>query len=163
MAGYKGTTELIKTERPRYLSPFEEMEKWFEEGWRRPFSLLKPHVWPEMELVELETVAPYVDIFEEGNELVLKADMPEMDKKDIDISITDSVLTISGERKKEEKVERANYFRYERAHGSFFRRFELPSDVDTDRVKAHLENGVLEVRLPKTEEAKSRSKKISIS
>lgn len=161
MAGYKGTTELMKTERPRYISPFAEMERWFEDVLRRPFSLLKS-TWPEIELGEFETVSPHVDIFEEGNEFVLKGDMPGMDRKDIDISITDSVLTISGERKQEEKIERGNYFRYERAHGSFFRRFELPSDVDTEKVKAHLENGVLEVRLPKTEEA-TRSKKISIS
>ncbi len=162
MAGFKGTTELMKTERPKYLSPFGQMEKWFEEVWRRPFSLLAP-AWPEKELAEFETVSPSIDIYTEGNELVLKADMPGMERKNIDISITDNVLTISGERKKEEKVEKGDYFRYERTHGSFFRRFELPSDVDTERIKAHLENGVLEVRLSKTEEAKSRSKKISIS
>ncbi len=162
MAGYKGTTELIKTERPKYLSPFEEMEKWFEEAWRRPFSMLSS-MWPETRLTEFETVVPRVDIYEEGNELVLKADLPGIDKKDIDIHLTDNVLTISGERKKEEKVEKGDYFRYERAHGSFFRRFELPSDIDTEKIKAHMENGVLEVRLQKSEEARSRSKKISVT
>lgn len=163
MAGYKGTTELLKPERPRYLLPFQDMERWFEEMWRRPFSLLKSPAWPETEIGEFETISPHVDIFEEGNELVVKADMPGLDKRDIDISITDNALTISGERRKEEKVEKGNYFSYERVHGSFYRRFDLPSDVDTEKVKAHLENGVLEVRLPKTEEAKEKSRKISIS
>ncbi len=162
MAGYRGSTELIKTERPRYLSPFEQMEKWFEEAWHRPFSLLT-RAWPEKEIEEFESTMPSCDIYEEGNDFVLKADMPGMERKDIDINITDSVLTISGERHKEEKVEKGSYYRYERSHGSFFRRFELPSDVDTEKVKAHLENGVLEIRLPKTDEAWSRAKKISIS
>ncbi len=162
MAGYKGSTELMKTERPRHLTPFEEMERWFEDFWRRPFSLLTPGVLSG-KTGEFETIMPTVDIYEEGDNLVVKADMPGMDKNDVDISISDGYLTISGHRKKEEKVEKGNYFRYERSHGSFFRRFELPAGIDADKVKAHLEHGILEVRLPKTEEVKGRSKKISIS
>ncbi len=162
MAGFKGTTELVKAEKPRHLSPFEEMERWLEGFWRRPFSLMTPGLWPE-KTGEFETVIPTVDIYEEGNEVVLRADMPGMEKKDIDISIYHGYLTISGHRKKEEKVEKGNYLRYERSHGSFFRRFELPSDIDAEKVKAHLENGILEVRLPKSEEMKGRSKKITVS
>jgi HSP20 family protein len=162
MAGHKGTTELVKTERPKHLSPFGEMERFFEDFWRSPFSLLTPSLW-HGKAGEFETIVPTVDIYEEGNEIVLKADMPGMEKKDVDISISEGFLTISGERKKEEKVEKGNYFSYERSHGSFFRRFELPSDIDADKVKAHLESGVLEVRLPKSEEMKGRSKKVSIS
>jgi hypothetical protein len=108
MAGYRGGTELTKTERSRHLTPFEEMERWFGDFWRRPFSLLTPTMWPE-------------------------------------------------------KVEKGDYYRYERSHGSFFRRFELPFDVDAEKVKAHLEHGVLEVRVPKTEEMKGKSKKVAIS
>ncbi len=163
MAGYRGSTELMKTERPsRYLTPFEEMERWFEDFWKRPFSLLTPGVWSE-KAGEFETITPTVDIYEDGNNLIVKADMPGMDKKDLDISISDGYLTISGHRKKEEKVEKGNYFRYERSHGSFFRRFELPSDVDADKVKAHLENGILEVTLPKSEAVKAKSQKVAIS
>ena len=159
MAGLK---ELIKAEKPRYAAPFEEMERWFEKMFHRPYSALTPHVWPDMRLGEFETVSPYVDIYEEGNELVFKADVPGLEKKDIDIRVSDNFLTISGERKKEEKVEKENYYGYERFHGSFFRRFELPYDVDAEKIKAHLEKGVLEVRIPKSEEAKKRTKKISI-
>ncbi len=159
MAGYKGSTELMKTEKPRYLTPFEEMERWFEDLWRRPFSFLTP----PGKTGEFETVMPTVDIYEDGNDLVLKADMPGIDKNDIDICVSGGFLTISGHRKKEEKVEKGGYFRYERSHGSFFRRFELPSDTDANKVKAHLENGVLEIRLPKSEAVKGKSQKISVS
>jgi len=163
MAVSKGTRELMKTERPRYIAPFEEMERWFENVLRRPYSALTSHIWPDLRLGEFETVAPYVDIFEEGNELVLKADVPGLEKKDIHIQVSDNFLTVSGERKKEEKVEKENYYGYERFHGSFFRRFELPYDVDAEKIKAHLDRGVLEVRIPKSEEAKKRTRKISIS
>jgi HSP20 family protein len=159
----KGTRELVKAERPGYLAPFEEMEKWFEEAWRRPFSMLRSSMWPKTELAEFETALPYVDIYEDGNELVMKADLPGMKKEDVDINITDNVLTVSGETKKEEKVEKGNYFRYERTHGSFFRRFELPYGIDTEKIKAHLEDGVLEIRLPRTHEAETKTKKISIT
>lgn len=164
MAGYKGSTELAKSERPKYLAPFEEMERWFEDVFRSPFSLLSRKAWPETrELAEFETLSPKVDIFEEGNEVVMRADMPGIEKKDIDITIDDNMLTISGEQTHEDKVEKGSYVRCERTHGSFFRRFELSSDVDADKIKAHLGNGVLEVRLPKTEESKGRSKKITVS
>lgn len=160
MAGLKGTKELMKVERPRYLTPFEEMERWFEEAWRRPFSLMAPR-WHGAELGEFETAMPSVDIFDAGNELVVRADLPGLEKKDVDINITNNILTISGERKKEQKVEKGSYYTCERTHGSFYRRFDLPAGIDVDKVKAHMENGVLEVRLPKTEE--SESKRISIS
>jgi HSP20 family protein len=164
MTGYKGSTELAKTERPRFLAPFEEMERWIEDVFRSPLSLLSRRVWPEeRELAEFETLSPRVDIFEEGNEVVLKADMPGIEKRDIDITLADNMLTVSGERTHEEKVEKGSYVRCERTHGSFFRRFEIPSGIDAEKIKAHLDNGVLEVRLPKTEEAKSKSKKITVS
>jgi HSP20 family protein len=164
MSGYKGTTEIAKTEREKYLAPFEEMERWLEDVFRSPLSLLSRGAWPETrELADFETLSPRVDIFEEGNEVVLKADMPGIQKKDIDITIADNMLTISGERTHEDKLQKGCYVRYERTHGSFFRSFELPSDVDAEQIKAHLDNGVLELRLPKTEELRSRNKKITVS
>ena len=159
----KETRELAKTERPGYLAPFEEIEKWFEEALRRPFSMLRSSMWPKTELEEFETVMPHVDILEEGKELVMRADLPGMKKEDVDINLTENVLTVSGQKKKEEKVEKGNYFRYERSHGSFFRRFELPYGIDTEKIKATLEDGVLEIRLPRTHEAVEKSRKISIT
>ena len=164
MSGYKGSTEIAKTERPKYLAPFEEMERWFEDLFSSPISLLSRRAWPESrELAEFETLSPRVDIFEEGKEVVLKADMPGIEKKDIDITVADNMLTISGKKMNEDTFEKGSYVSCERTHGSFFRRFELPSDIDADKIKAHMDNGVLELRLPKTEESKSKSKKITVS
>ncbi|MDA8082598.1 MAG: Hsp20/alpha crystallin family protein [Nitrospiraceae bacterium] len=153
--------ELARRERPTYLSPFREMEKLFGNALLRPFSLLGT-AWPE-EIAEFGTARPLVDIYEEGNELIMKADLPGMKKEDVDIHVSDNVLTISGERKTEEKVEKGGYFTYERTEGAFCRRFELPVDVDTAKVTARLENGVLEIRLPKAPEIEAHSKKIEIT
>jgi HSP20 family protein len=159
----KETRELTKTGRSGYLAPFEEIEKWFEEAWRRPFSMLRSSMGPRTEFEDFGKVMPHVDIFEEGKELVMKADLPGMKKEDVDINLTENVLTVSGEKKKEEKVEKGDYFRYERSHGSFFRRFELPYGIDTGKIKATLEDGVLEIRLPRTNEAVEKSRKIAIT
>lgn len=145
---------------PRVLSPFEEIEKLFEEIWKRPFShfgSLLPRLRSEADIV-----APAVDIYEEGDDLVLKADLPGLKKEDIEVKVTDDFIVISGEKKKEEKVEEKNYYRYERSYGSFSRTFRLPIDVQTDKAKAKFENGVLEIRIPKTEEAKSKERKLQI-
>ena len=159
----KGTTEVVKTERPRYLTPFQEIERWFDEAWKTPFSLFRSSMMPHLGgIEEFETGMPHVDIYDEGKELVMKADLPGMKKEDVDISLSDNVLTISGEKKKVEKVAKDKYYRYERSHGSFFRRFELPYGIDTDKIVAHMENGVLEVRLPRTDEAQTKGRKISI-
>ncbi len=159
----KGSKELVRAERPAYLAPFEDMERWFEETWQRPFSLMRSMMWPQSAVSEFETISPTVDIYDRGNELVLRADLPGMKRDDNEIHLADNVLTISGEKKQEEKVEKENYYRYERSHGSFFRRFELPYDIDSEHIKAHLEDGVLEVKLPRTAEAQGKTRKISVS
>lgn len=158
----KETKELVKTEPTKALSPFEEMERMFEEFFRRPFSLIGPSWLPRLGLLEREEISPTVDIFEEGGDVVVKAELPGMKKEDIDVNITDDTITISGEKKKEEKVERKNYYRMERSHGSFTRSFRMPTEVQTDKAKANFKEGVLEVRIPKTEEAKKKEKKILI-
>lgn len=155
----KESKDIARVER-RALSPFEEIEKLFEEAWKRPFSLFSS-LMPRLKS-ETEVVAPAVDIYEEGDDLVLKAELPGLNKEDIEVKVTDDFITISGEKKKEEKVEEKNYYRYERSYGSFSRTFRLPIDVQTDKAKAKFENGVLEVRIPKTEEAKSKERKLQI-
>jgi HSP20 family protein len=158
----KESREIVKAEPSRAISPFEEMEKRFEEFFRRPFSLLGPSWFPSVRLHELEEITPTVDIFEEGNDVVVKAELPGMKKEDIDVNITDDVITISGEKKKEEKVEKKNYYRVERSYGSFTRSFRMPSEVESDKAKASFKDGVLEVKIPKTEEAKKKEKKVQI-
>ncbi len=155
----KESKDIARVE-PRILSPFEEIEKVFDEVWKRPFSLFGS-LMPRLKS-EADVVAPAVDIYEEGDDLVLKAELPGLNKEDIEVKVTDDLITISGEKKKEEKVEEKNYYRYERSYGSFSRTFRLPIDVQTDKAKAKFENGVLEVRIPKTEEAKSKERKLQI-
>ena len=156
--------ELAKRESPvTYLSPIEEMERWFEDAWTRPFSLLTDARWPMLSRNDFEVTSPSVDIYEEGKELVMKADMPGMKREDLEIGITGNVLTISGERKFETKEEKGDFYRCERTYGTFKRSFELPHDVDTENIRAHLENGVLEIRLSKTSESAEKTKKITVS
>ncbi len=144
------------------FSPLEEMERRFEDFFRRPFSLIGPPWWLPRRFPEAGIAGPRVDIFEEGDNVVVKAELPGMRKEEIEVNLTDNSITISGEKKKEEKVERKDYYRLERSYGSFSRSFALPSEVDIARARAQMREGVLEVRIPKTEEAKKKEKKIPI-
>jgi len=158
----KQSRELVKVESGKALSPFEEMEHRFEELFRRPFSLLGPSWFPRVRVPEMEEISPTVDIFEEGGDVVVKAELPGMKKEDIEVKLTETTITISGEKKKEEKVEKKNYYRMERSYGSFTRAFSLPAGVRTDKAKAQFEEGILRIRVPKTEEAKKKEKKVQI-
>jgi HSP20 family protein len=111
----------------------------------------------------LTTWAPAVDIYETENELVIKADLPDMEEKDIDVRVENNMLTIRGERKFEESVKEDNYLRVERAYGSFSRSFSLPNTVSTDAIQANYKNGVLKVELPKRAESKPKQVKINVS
>jgi len=106
--------------------------------------------------------SPAVDIFETEDELVLKADVPEVELKDIDVRVENQTLTLSGERKFEKEDATKGYHRIERAYGQFTRTFTLPSTVDTEQVAAEYHNGVLTVKLPKKAAAKPRQVKIDV-
>jgi HSP20 family protein len=93
---------------------------------------------------------------------VVKAELPGMKKEDIDVSLTEDTITISGEKKKEEKIEKKDYYSLERSYGSFKRSFSLPAEVQTEKASAKFKDGVLEIRIPKTEEAKKKEKKVLI-
>jgi HSP20 family protein len=111
----------------------------------------------------LTTWAPAVDIYETENELVLKADLPEVSEKDLDIRVENNMLTIRGERKFEQKVNEDNYLRIERTYGSFSRSFSLPNTVNTEAIKADYKNGVLTVQLPKRAESKPKQVKVNVT
>jgi len=98
---------------------------------------------------------PAMDLVETGDSLVLRADLPGMDRDDIEVEVKDGVLTVSGERKAEHETEREGYHRVERSFGRFSRSLGLPRGVDPGAVTASFERGVLEVRLPKPEERKA--------
>jgi HSP20 family protein len=134
----------------RFLGDFfgRRMLPWWPERWSLPPSL--------------DMTPPVVDLYEEKDDIVVKAELPGMEKDDIEVSLTDHTLTIKGEKKKEEEVKEENFYRSERRYGSFVRTLELPAEVYTDKVKASFKNGVLEVRLPKTEEAKRKEIKVNV-
>ncbi len=98
--------------------------------------------------------SPSVDIKEEEDKYVFIADIPGVDPKDIEVTSDKGVMTIKGEREHEKKKEKKNYKRVERSWGNFYRRFNLPDNVDTDKIDANSKNGVLKISIPKTETAK---------
>src|SRR5215470_483079 len=106
---------------------------------------------------------PAVDIYETEHELVVKADLPDVDPKDLDIRVENNLLTIRGERRFEKKVNEENYLRVERSFGSFARSFTLANTVNTDAIKAEYQSGVLMLSIPKREEAKPKQIKVNVS
>jgi HSP20 family protein len=106
--------------------------------------------------------SPSVDIYETENELVLKADLPDVDQKDIDVRVENQTLTIAGERKFEKKEDNKGFHRIERSYGNFVRSFAVPNSFDTEHIGAQYHNGVLSVTLPKKEAAKPRQIKVEV-
>ncbi|MCL6566136.1 MAG: Hsp20/alpha crystallin family protein [Acidobacteriia bacterium] len=106
---------------------------------------------------------PPVDIYETESELVLKADLPGIQEKDLDIRVENNMLTIRGERKFDQTVKEDNYLRVERAYGTFSRSFSLPNTVNPDAIRAEYRNGVLEVRMPKREESKPKQIRVTVA
>lgn len=152
---------IAKTEPTSALTPFEEFERRFEDFIRRPFSMMESPWrtrWPGL----AGEVSPAMDIYEEGGDIVVKAEIPGMKKEEIHIDMNEKTVTVSGEKKKEEKVERKDYVHLERAYGSFARTFALPAEVQTDKARATFKDGILELRMPKTAEAASRARKVPI-
>lgn len=117
--------------------------------------------WPSLEPFR-NGWTPSVDVSETQDNIVVKGEMPGMDPKDIQISLSDGLLTIKGEKKQEEEEKDENYHLLERRYGSFSRMIRLPHDVQADKVKASYKNGVLKVILPKSEEAKKKEVKIRV-
>ena len=106
--------------------------------------------------------APAVDIYETENELVVKADLPDVNPQDLDIRVENNILTIRGERKFESKAHEDSYLRIERAYGSFSRSFSLTNSVNSEAIQADYHNGVLTLSLPKREEAKPKQIKVNV-
>ena len=111
----------------------------------------------------LTSWAPAVDILETEHDLIVNADLPDMDPKDLDIRVENNILTIRGERKFEKKVSEDKYLRVERAYGSFSRSFSLANTVNAEAIQAEYQNGVLTLTIPKREEAKPKQIKVNVA
>jgi HSP20 family protein len=107
--------------------------------------------------------APLVDISEDEKEYLIKAELPDVKKEGVKVSVQDDVLSISGERKSEKEETGKKYHRVERAYGSFYRSFTLPEDADGSKVAAEFKDGMLKVHLPKSEKAKPKSIEVKVA
>jgi len=141
--------------------PFRDLvasQRDFDRLFREAFS----PVFGEGEL-STRTWAPPVDIYENGDNLVLKAELPGVDPKEVEIRVEDNTLYLKGERKFEKEVKEENYHRVERSYGTFTRTFSLPNTIDSDKVQAEYKDGVLTLTMPKKEEAKPKTIKINVT
>ena len=150
VAPWRPFSELSRMER--------EMERMFGDFFSRPWFGLKL---PER-LREIGFREPAIEVYEEKDDVVVKAEIPGIKKEELEVNITDDLLTIKGQKKKEEEVKEKGYYYSERSFGSFERSIEIPRPVHSDKARASFKDGVLEVRIPKTEEAKRKEVKLRV-
>ena len=130
----------------------DRMNRLFEDAGRN---------WRGDEPAATTTWSPAVDIFETEGEIVVKAELPGMDRKDITLNLEKNVLTLRGERRFQKETKEDNYHRIERSYGAFSRAFSIPATVDEERINAEYKDGVLKIVLPKKEQAKPKQIRIS--
>lgn len=146
----------------RSLRSFEDMEHWFENlfqrKWMHPLAGERP-LWADFELPSFGKM-PSVDIIDQDENVLVRAEVPGIDKKDLNVSVTDGTVTIEGKSSREETEEKGNYYRCEISRGSFSRTLALPHEVDADRAKASFKDGLLELTIPKVKKTNRRQVKV---
>lgn len=150
-----------KTVEPSHpLTPFEDFERWFDDAF--PTAWRHRRGWPSWgELTRpAERLAPRVDVVERDDEILVRAEIPGVSKEDLEVSVTGDSVMLKGHTKEETKEEEGDFYRREIAQGSFSRTVRLPDHIDTDKVKASFDDGVLELRMPKLSKAKRRTLKL---
>jgi HSP20 family protein len=158
----KDQQELQPARPERHMNPFEAMDRlfdsYFSRGWLHPLR----HEWPSWAGTEepFGGKLPRVDVVDRDDEVIVKAELPGVDKKDLDISVTDNTVSIKGSTSHEEKEEKGDYYRCEISRGSFSRVVTLPADVDAEKASSKFRDGVLELTLPKVKAAKRRTIKV---
>jgi HSP20 family protein len=140
------------TEMPKLMDRLDDL---FMERWAPLWSALRA---PE----EMALRMPPVDVFEDGADIVAKVEIPGLKREETTVEVGPETITISGKKAKEEKVERRNYYRFERASGTFTRTVRLPTEVEFEKAHATYEDGVLEIRVPKATTARPTAKKVEI-
>lgn len=154
--------ELTEAVPRRDMDLFDEMDRMFDtmfhHGWLRPFGELWPQ-WAKLE-ERFDLHTPRMDVIDREKEILVRAEVPGVDKKDLEVALTGRQLRIKGERRREEKKEEGDFFRSEIAHGAFSRTVRVPEDLDFDRAKADFKDGILEIHLPKTHKTERRRIKV---
>ncbi|HJV65364.1 MAG TPA: Hsp20/alpha crystallin family protein [Geomonas sp.] len=158
-SGQRQQGSLQKQESRGFHSPLAQMDRLFDEMFKRPFfSLWNTGMGGETS----ESLYVPMDIYEDGESVIVKAEIPGMKKEDLNVQLTPDSITISGEKTSERKVHEGNYYRCETSSGSFSRTCHLPVETLSDKARATFKDGILEVRIPKSEEAAKRVKKLTI-
>jgi HSP20 family protein len=156
-------TELTEVTPHRELGLLDDMDRMFDSffhrGWLRPLR----HAWPDWSHFDeaYGLGSPRVDVLDRDEEVLVRAEVPGVEKKDLQVELSGEMLTIRGERRREEKEEKGNYFHSEIAHGTFSRTLRLPQEVALDKVTAEFRDGLLEVHLPKN--APTEHRKIEVA
>ncbi len=150
--------EIQKAASMGLMGTFEEMDRLFDNfmrsGWMRPWRFEWPSL-PESAMPEIRM--PKVDILDRDSDIVVRAEVPGVDKKDLDVSVGDNTVTIKGSTRREEKEEKGDFYRHEISTGAFSRSVALPSGVDGSKAKASFRDGMLELTLPKMEKTTRHS------
>ncbi|MFY0990761.1 Hsp20/alpha crystallin family protein [Halomonas sp. C05BenzN] len=152
-----GTIDVPSETGSHGVTPFRDVDRLFDSlfdrGWMSPMRWEHPF-WERFGA--LEKHAPRVDVINRDGEVVVRAELPGFEREELDVSVTDSSVTIKGERHEESQQEEGEYFRSEISHGAFSRTVTLPCEIDADKAGASFRNGVLELTLPKLKQANRR-------
>lgn len=152
----------LQQQRRRAMSPFEEMDRMFEGFFPRGFMRPMRMEWPEWSTSQapFEGRTPKVDVVERDEEIMVRAELPGVEKDHMDVSVTDDTVTIKATTQQESEEDKGDYHRREISQGSFTRTVALPAPVQSDQAKASFKNGILELTLPKAVPAKRHNIKV---
>jgi HSP20 family protein len=155
------------TAAPAVFNPFQEMERMFDEfmgrGWMRPMRWDRPFFadFPPMLMPSFDVKGmPKVDVVDRDEDLVVRAELPGVEKDNVSVTLSDNVMTIKAESKREAKEEKGDYHRSEIYRGTFQRTFTLPAAVDEGKAKASMKDGILEVVVPKIEKSRRHAVRV---
>lgn len=147
----------LESFRSEIASLHREMDRLFENLWSEGLaSSLSSEDWARMEVV------PQLDVAEDDTSFSVKIDLPGMDEKDVDVTLSDRVLTVRGRKEEDKETKEKDFYRRERAFGSFRRSIEIPASIDASKIEASFRNGVLTIQLPKTREAQEKTRHIEV-
>jgi HSP20 family protein len=153
-------TEIAEQRPTQLFGPLDEVERLFDRlmprTWMRPVMWNWP-MWSGLESTLGNVRVPQLDVIDRDKDVLIRVEVPGVEKKDIDVSISDNTLLIKGRVKRESKEQKKDYFRCEIDQGDFSRSVALPGAIDTEKISANLKDGVLEIVLPKEESAQRRS------